>query len=74
MEQKEHFDDPEDGYIRDHVWIVYIPHSLHRKPDLFSTIFSKMPLRLDSAVYAIHKKGICQKYFELLFSEQNALK
>ena len=74
LEQKETFNDPDDGYIREHVWIVYIPHSIQRKSDSFSSIFSKMPLRLDSAVYAIHKKGICQKYFELLLSEQNALK
>ena len=74
LEQKETFNDPDDGYIREHVWIVYIPHSVQRKSNSFSSIFSKMPLRLDSSVFAVHKKGIFQKYLELLFRKQNAVK
>lgn len=74
LEQKENFNDADDGYIREHVWIVHIPYSVQIMSDSFSTTFSKMPLRLDSAVFAVHKKGILQKYLEILFRDQNALK
>ena len=74
LEQKENFNDPNDGYIREHVWIVHIPPSVQRMSDSFSTIFSKMPLRLDSAVFAVHKNGILQKYLNRICSDRNALK
>ena len=57
MEQKENFNDPNDNFIREHMWIIFVPQVSDQKDSILPDLFSSTPLRLDSAVYAFQEQS-----------------
>ena len=57
MEQKENFNDPNDNFIREHVWIIFVSQASDQKDRILPDLFSSTPLRFDSAVFAFQDQS-----------------
>ena len=57
MEQKGNFNDPNDNFVREHIWIIFVLQVSDQKNSILPDLFSSTPLRLDSAVYAFQEQS-----------------